>query len=65
MNEESQFENKRSQGDQGGTVSPVPAEIDSRIYMTAERTFLARIWVALLLAFSGLAMTLYLISLTG
>ncbi len=51
MYEESQFENKRSQGDQGGTVSPVPAEIDSRIYMAAERTFLA--WIRTGIALMG------------
>lgn len=51
MNEENQFENKRSQDNQGGTVNPVPAEIDSRIYMAAERTFLA--WIRTGIALMG------------
>jgi putative membrane protein len=51
VNDELQFENTRVMADQSGTSSPVPAEIDSRIYMAAERTFLA--WIRTGIALMG------------
>ena len=51
MKDELNFENKSTATDQGGTVNPIPAEIDSRIYMAAERTFLA--WIRTGIALMG------------
>ena len=51
MNDENQFENSSSRADQGGKAHPVPGEIDSRIYMAAERTFLA--WIRTGIALMG------------
>ena len=51
MNDELPSENKRVSADQSGTGKPLPAEIDSRIYMAAERTFLA--WIRTGVALMG------------
>ena len=51
MKDELHFENKSTTTDQGGTVNPIPAEVDSRIYMAAERTFLA--WIRTGIALMG------------
>ena len=51
MNYENNLPEKVSSSNQGGTGSPAPAEIDSRIYMAAERTFLA--WIRTGIALMG------------
>lgn len=51
MNDESQFKNVDSRVEQSGPVSSLPAEVDSRIYMAAERTFLA--WIRTGIALMG------------
>jgi putative membrane protein len=51
VNDEPRYENKSVTAEQHGTGNPVPAEIDSRIYMAAERTFLA--WIRTGIALMG------------
>jgi len=51
MNDELPSENKRVSADQSGIGKSLPAEIDSRIYMAAERTFLA--WIRTGIALMG------------
>ena len=51
MNREKNLHSKDTSSDQGRTERPVPSEIDSRIYMAAERTFLA--WIRTGIALMG------------
>ena len=51
MNRENNLQSKETSSDQGRTERPVPSEIDSRIYMAAERTFLA--WIRTGIALMG------------
>ena len=51
MNDKLQFEKKSATADETGTSNPVPTEVDSRIYMAAERTFLA--WIRTGIALMG------------
>ena len=51
MNRENNLHDKNTSLDQGETGSPEPSEIDSRIYMAAERTFLA--WIRTGIALMG------------
>jgi putative membrane protein len=51
MNHENNLPEQVKSSDQNGIGSPVPAEIDSRIYMAAERTFLA--WIRTGIALMG------------
>ena len=51
VNDELQRENKIVPAVQSGTGNPVSAEVDSRIYMAAERTFLA--WIRTGIALMG------------
>jgi putative membrane protein len=51
MNDELQFKNDSVTADPSRTVTPEPVEIDSRIYMAAERTFLA--WIRTGIALMG------------
>lgn len=56
MNDKHQFE-KKCVTAEDKTGNPVPAEIDSRIYMAAERTFLAWIRTGIALIGFGLIVT--------
>jgi putative membrane protein len=51
VNDKLQLEKKSLTAEQTGTGNPAPAEIDSRIYMAAERTFLA--WIRTGIALMG------------
>jgi putative membrane protein len=51
MNRENDLPEQVKSSDQNGTRSPAAAEIDSRIYMAAERTFLA--WIRTGIALMG------------
>lgn len=51
MNEKPQLEKKSVTADKAGTSNRVPVEVDSRIYMAAERTFLA--WIRTGIALMG------------
>ncbi len=51
VNDELQFEKNSLTADETGTGHPVTAEVDSRIYMAAERTFLA--WIRTGIALMG------------
>ena len=51
MKDKLHIDNKNTTNDQGRADNPIPAEIDSRIYMAAERTFLA--WIRTGIALMG------------